>query len=364
MRIVKISVKKLFGVYDHEIPLNQESRITILHGPNGVGKTIVLTMLNGLFNANYLSFREVKFEEFRVCFDTDECIAVTKCEDGLRLSHKGFFGTDTATLDPESKEEPKWLRDIIRQVQVQLIKTQRLQTEVAIQSEVAQAGSRGYMQVVGLAVENVSSLLASRLQYMEDGFSKFNDDMTEIEALLAGIRNRLVHRTELDEFGKSELREQLELTASLLEMATKWPTDARETSNRLDLLIHLLNGYFDLKQVIPHDDQGLVIVASDEDLIPLDSLSSGEQHLLVLFSTLLFDVPEGSLVLIDEPELSLHVTWQREFLDDLQQIAAIADINVLLATHSPQLINEKWNWMVDMRNPLSIYDEADLEYAS
>ena len=38
MRITKVLVKKLFGIFDHEIPLNQDSRITIIHGPNGFGK--------------------------------------------------------------------------------------------------------------------------------------------------------------------------------------------------------------------------------------------------------------------------------------------------------------------------------------
>ena len=45
MRITNISVKGLFGMFDHEIPLNQESRITIVHGPNGVGKTILIHLI-------------------------------------------------------------------------------------------------------------------------------------------------------------------------------------------------------------------------------------------------------------------------------------------------------------------------------
>ena len=72
MRITKVSVKKLFGIFDHEISLNQDSRITIIHGPNGFGKTILLTMLNGLFNSSYRVFEEVPFDEFRVYIDHHE----------------------------------------------------------------------------------------------------------------------------------------------------------------------------------------------------------------------------------------------------------------------------------------------------
>jgi len=41
-RIKQIAVKGLFGVFDHVIPLNMAERVTLVLGPNGVGKTIVL----------------------------------------------------------------------------------------------------------------------------------------------------------------------------------------------------------------------------------------------------------------------------------------------------------------------------------
>lgn len=46
--ITQIEVKKLFNIYNHTINLNPN--ITILHGPNGVGKTTILQMLDDMFN--------------------------------------------------------------------------------------------------------------------------------------------------------------------------------------------------------------------------------------------------------------------------------------------------------------------------
>lgn len=46
-RIRRIQVTNLFGIFNHEIRLNLDERITILHGPNGFGKTIILQMLDG-----------------------------------------------------------------------------------------------------------------------------------------------------------------------------------------------------------------------------------------------------------------------------------------------------------------------------
>jgi len=77
--------------------------------------------------------------------------------------------------------------------------------------------------------------------------------------------------------------------------------------------------------------------------IPLSTLSSGEQHELVLVYSLLFETAAQSIVMIDEPELSLHVRWQRRFLSDLTQIAKLTAVRFLVATHSPQIIDEWWD---------------------
>ncbi|WP_242038138.1 AAA family ATPase [Tolypothrix sp. FACHB-123] len=53
MRIQQISVNGLFGLFDHVIPLNMDERITIIHGPNGFGKTAILKILNAFFNNRY-----------------------------------------------------------------------------------------------------------------------------------------------------------------------------------------------------------------------------------------------------------------------------------------------------------------------
>lgn len=44
------------------------------------------------------------------------------------------------------------------------------------------------------------------------------------------------------------------------------------------------------------------------------------------------------MILIDEPELSLHVAWQKKFIDDLFNIIKNKKINVIIATHSPYII--------------------------
>lgn len=82
-------------------------------------------------------------------------------------------------------------------------------------------------------------------------------------------------------------------------------------------------------------------------LRPAD-LSSGEQHQLVLFYELLFKATRRTLYLIDEPEISLNVEWQRRFLSDLSEVIRFGKHYVLLATHSPQIIHNRWDLAIPL----------------
>ncbi|MDU2064664.1 MAG: AAA family ATPase [Sporomusaceae bacterium] len=92
-----------------------------------------------------------------------------------------------------------------------------------------------------------------------------------------------------------------------------------------------------------------------QNTIGLRHLSAGEQNQIVLFFELLFNTYRKTLVLIDEPELSLHVAWQRAFLPDLLEIARQKGFYAMIATHSPSIINDRW----DLNQDLSVDDEND-----
>ncbi len=111
---------------------------------------------------------------------------------------------------------------------------------------------------------------------------------------------------------------------------------------KIELLRDIINSRFHFKLLFTDKIAGFRIETRQGSQISPDSLSSGEQHELVLAYQLLFIVQPGSLVLIDEPEISLHVSWQQKFLQDLERIAQTADLDFLIATHSPQIIHDRW----------------------
>jgi predicted ATP-binding protein involved in virulence len=118
--------------------------------------------------------------------------------------------------------------------------------------------------------------------------------------------------------------------------------------NRVELFKEIINTRLLYKDFAIDKETGFVFKGEHGGLVPLRTLSSGEQHELVLSYELLFRVKEGSLILIDEPELSLHVTWQHKFLEDITRISEMADLDFIVATHSPSIIHKQSHLMVQL----------------
>ncbi|MDE4539414.1 AAA family ATPase [Pseudomonas sp. ITEM 17296] len=99
------------------------------------------------------------------------------------------------------------------------------------------------------------------------------------------------------------------------------------------------------KRLMINKERGLSIVSEAGGSIPLSSLSSGEQHEIVMMYELLFKTTPNSLLLIDEPEISLHVKWQKSFIQDLKRIRDLIGFDALIATHSPFIVGDFYELM-------------------
>lgn len=122
-------------------------------------------------------------------------------------------------------------------------------------------------------------------------------------------------------------------------------------AKKIDIFSSSLNSLLAFKEITTTVDDGIVvsILDGDKDDVELESLSSGEQHLLVLIGRLIFETTEESMVLIDEPEISFHPEWQESFIGILSEIKKLNGFDVILATHSPILIgNEYWDNVIEL----------------
>ena len=495
MRITKVSVKKLFGIFDHEIPLNQDSRITIIHGPNGIGKTVLLSLLYGLFHYDYNLLTVTPFEQFRVEFENGEFITVrrhrvkddagltlftdvlinyedgtgkeynpfrpfgkpgtsvyvptsymrmrddllpisgTSLEDLVKELHPGltlvqmpyerhrfywvspvdeiiFTKEDILRKYPSIHNElygemPNWFATIQQTASPKFVSTSRLRRDVIGYEDVImqyrdmqrkykgeQQGGYAFVSSPD-AVLDLSRDLALRLRKLEvkiedfeklktEGFKGLNiidiDDFTtklaklniDIDDFTTKLAKLDMEIAEFEDALAKDVVANSSYVSSLLEEHRAEQIDERESlylklkrSIELKdftlatiLFLELINERFLFKSLVLRVD-GLMhlghltfITDAGSDLVDKlkslsgSELSSGEQHLLVLYYQLLFEVQPDTLVMIDEPELSMNVVWQRNFLKDLQRIIELRKFDVLIATHSPQIIHDKWDWMV------------------
>ena len=124
---------------------------------------------------------------------------------------------------------------------------------------------------------------------------------------------------------------------------------------RIDLFRKIINEHFMYKRLLVSKKKGFRFVStrSGQELASTD-LSSGEQHEVVLLFELLFHVASNSLIMIDEPEILLHIAWQEEFLRDLQQIISLSPFDAIIATHSPQIVNDRWDLTVELVGPQEV----------
>lgn len=136
---------------------------------------------------------------------------------------------------------------------------------------------------------------------------------------------------------------ELRLLSMYLDDTEKKLAPFVELLRKVELLEQIINSRLLRKRLQVTAGDGLRVVNADTKTpIDLNSLSSGEQHEIILMFDLLFNVSPGALVLIDEPEISLHVVWQMAFIPDVQRIAELAGFRFIVATHSPQIINDSW----------------------
>lgn len=436
MKIKKIIVKNLFGIFDHEIPLNVDNHITIIHGPNGFGKTVLLTMLNGLFSSNYTELFRIPFSELSLIFDDESNLLLQKksndhgenlvlkfnrppskqkyytirpliredldfplgmledvipglerigpktwnylpSEENLSLKEVLIRFGDQLPFSPVKREkEPDWLKEIKESIPIRFIETQRLfrfsylhhRREYERRPSMYPAVIK-YSEELADAIQEKLAEYAALSQSLDRTFptrlvkGRYASELTpdELRSELNQLeekRSRLISAGLLDREEEIDLREFQDIDESNMNVLSVYIEDVKkklavleELTNKIDLLIKIINNRFLYKQMSIGKKEGFIFETSKGEKLPTTKLSSGEQHELVLLYEFLFKVSPNSLILIDEPELSLHVLWQQQFLKDLEDITKLSGFDVLIATHSPQIIHDRWDLTVELKGP-------------
>jgi predicted ATP-binding protein involved in virulence len=460
MRITRVIVKDLFNLFNHEIPFNLDEGVTIIHGPNGFGKTVILNMIFKIFHSEYYYFYSLPFDQFILYFDNGSILTLKKqlkrkrkisriekkisqmegeevslslefeepnkpdvktfpitpfdpqklgfplglideeIPDLQRIGPKLWYNSRTQEklslyrvleiygdelpinrefISQDIAQEPPWLKEIKNSVNIHLIETQRL-----LRINKTEASYRYKERYRGTATPVVIEYSRALAQLIEKTFARYGAISQSLDRTFP-LRSLEIADTK--KYSIPQLKDQLiELESKrfnfektgVLDAETKIDFDAffkkinsqnknmisvylSDTQNKLAVLDDLyqrisefkriINSRFLYKQMSVNRTTGYSFTTNNGEVLPPNVLSSGEQNELILFFDLLFNVSPNSLILIDEPELSLHVDWQEKFLNDLLEITKIRGFSALIATHSPEIINNRWNLTVELEGP-------------
>lgn len=437
LRVQSIRVDRLFDLFDPRVDLKLAERVTILHGPNGVGKTMLLRMVNALLDGRYSLFQRVPFRRFALELTDDSRVElapvsakpskkqrpllrlilfragkevdrhdVSANQDVLSMAEAvtGRFpwvrriGDDLWTDDREpgllsaedivsryandfptrlrpekNSSDPSWLNDLRSTVRVHLIEAQRLLRVTYDDPRRYRTGPRSLFTVLDYArdlkaiINDTMARYGQQSQSLDQSFPQrlLNNHTAMLPA--AALKERMekldTRRAELKEIGlldepgshpfdtaalDSLDAAQKSVMALYVEDTERKLSVLDDLARRARLLLDNVNRKFHHKRIRIDRELGLVAEGSQNRPLGLDVLSSGEQHELVLHYDLLFRVLPNTLVLIDEPELSLHPAWQKRFLPDLLEIVETAQFDVLMATHSPFIVGDRSDLMIGL----------------
>ncbi|MDE1350696.1 ATP-binding protein [Vibrio aestuarianus] len=174
-------------------------------------------------------------------------------------------------------------------------------------------------------------------------FFKLENIINKIERF-ADIDKSAFEREIVDEDFQEAMSEwvinqnQLKRIDRLFDLVQKYQIEKRGIYKDLNRLEGLVNKFLNETGKSIHINQlGQIKIRIGSADRNLSVLSSGERQILIMFVHLVLDKKlQGGIFIIDEPELSLHISWQDMFVDAV--LEANPNLQLVLATHSPSII--------------------------
>jgi len=272
-------------------------------------------------------------------------------------------------LKSSGNVEPSWLIEFRKSLPVLYISANRLRVD--LDSQVNRRGQSGE-KVEAISdkvldqIRNFNRTYAEAGRRLEQDFASRvikalgdSSPVSEVEVslLMEQVRKREEEYQELGLLSSGQTARSQDfpkdnsafrVLKTYLEDIDKKLAGLEEPAHRLKLFVQTLNSMLVFKKIALIPDAGFEVIGDDGKNIPLKSLSSGEQHLIVLLGELIFESINISAVLLDEPEISFHPAWQDVFVGILEKIIFLNKCMIVMATHSPTLIGDKWESVIEL----------------
>lgn len=370
MKLKNLSVLNLFGVLNYNINFC-DSDVNIITAPNGYGKTVILNIINSIINNDFSYLVNLNFESLSLEFK-DFTITVRKYKNSLNIKvnevNEVILIPDLwSEVNPhEFQLNSNELSKYTDNMKVLFIRDQRISSNINLVEKSA-SRLRDLINSAHLESAKISQELDGeflvRLFHPLDNSSRTSID--SLEQRLLGIQDKLIKYSKYDLVNINNIKNniinrgiitndnifllKLYVDDMLLKLE---PID--HIFSKIELFESIINeSVLSFKRILFSRNDGFYFVSNNGSRIDYDLLSSGEKNQLIMTFNLIFNSHCYSVVLIDEPEISLHVSWQSNFINSILKIKNINLFdNVIISTHSPTIIGDYWDWVCDLSDLL------------
>lgn len=283
-KITKINITKLWGDPDLNIHWKLNPDVNVLAGDNGSGKSTVFELVFELLVVGEED-REVrlKAERVEIIFEDGNTISFNQ-KDGFAAYQdfqKAYLREITINISTFDQDLIPHYKEI--QEQTPSLETTRTTLDLEL-FEIKQNYITYFNQIGSLAAE--------------------------------ALFNNTANATAL----KDSVKIQLDKQNLFFDIIDKLFAHSQKTINRRGSELYFTNNL--------------------NQKIKLHQLSSGEKQLLIILLTALIRAEKPCILMMDEPELSLHVDWQETLIDNIRVLNE--NVQLIIATHSPFIIADGW----------------------
>lgn len=306
MKIEKVHIKNIKGIKDLELPFKKNNKILdviVLAGVNGSGKTTILESIKNFFDNKNINYDEPK-----------------KSNVDLDIFFEEF---EKKTIKDSEKTSNNYEYELLNFSNVfEAYHYGKYNNSEFYQNLIAK-NFKNPPKIIYVPANNSFGLVetASTTLSREYQFINYVDSvlMRDIPSYIATRRNYL-----------ATIEEDLTM---------------KEVTNKV---VNEINSIFDILEL----DVKLKGFSKDEKTMPIfensageefdiNDLSSGEKQLFLRTLSIKMLEPKNSIILIDEPELSLHPKWQQRIIEVYKKIGE--NNQIIIATHSPHILGNVSN---------------------
>lgn len=336
-QLSKIQSLEISGLFNKKNLKWDLGNVNVLVGRNGSGKSTILNILRSLLKNDRDSLSLSLCNSAKIITDNSSSIEYNNAkESDLELIKKILIDINKRSLTIK-KEDSSPNKKSGYQYDYQKNSSHKLKNKNVEQSLKELESLKNILQDINLKNNKYLTLSEAKIKFnnIRDNeiVNTVNVEFISTINMSANSLNEIkssegVKTTILDMEMKKELLRFKELLKVKLSIKNKFLSTLNKLFSESDITVE----YSDATLLFTrkHDHRTLI----------LSELSSGERQLIYILLKVANATDKPSILLMDEPEISLHLSWQEQLIESIQTIND--NCQIIIVTHSPAMVMNGW----------------------